>query len=240
MVARAVVSFLILAVVWSFGIPGRVDVGPEQPADAMGLPDALEAATPGRALEIDPGPHRAAIEPIEGVLYRRGPTRPGDAEAVERAAARLAHALLGAGGRRSRQAGLELMSFAARTSARGDAGYGLPSLVALRDDWENVRARVFARVAWMREARDDLDRIQEPPPPPLDPQADAVIAEAEETLRRLMLRGRHEAELLGEPRYDPEIGGGDDRVQIQAWVRFGERYRRQLGRAMAPVEWNGS
>jgi len=240
MVARAVVSFLILAVVWSFGIPGRVDVGPEQPADAMGLPDALEAATPGRALEIDPGPHRAAIEPIEGVLYRRGPTRPGDAEAVERAAARLAHALpdalLGAGGRRSRQAGLELMSFAARTSARGDSGYGPPSLVALRGDWESVRARVFARVAWMREASADLDRIQEPPPPPLDPRADAVIAEAEETLRQLMLRGRREAELLGEPRYDPEIEGGAGRVQIQAWVRFGERYRRQLDRAMAPVE----
>jgi hypothetical protein len=238
-VARAVVSFLILAFVWSVGIPKRVsvdpDADPERRADTMGLPEVFDAPEPGRSLEIDPAPHRAAIERIEDVLYRRGPTDFGDAEAVESEAARLADALLRTDRMRGRQAGLELMSFAGRTGARADAGYSLPSVVALRAEWETVRARVFAPAPWMRQASADLDRIQEPPPPPLDPRADAVIAEAEETLRRLMLSGQREAERLGEPIYDPDLPSRSDRGQIQAWYRFGERYRRQLADAMAPV-----
>ncbi|HKJ23186.1 MAG TPA: hypothetical protein VKB65_00085 [Myxococcota bacterium] len=240
MAARAIVAFLILACVWTFGIPARVavdpDADPERLADAMGLPEVFDAPAPSRSLEIDPAPYRGAIERVEDVLYRRGPTGYGDAEAVEAATARLAEALLRAEGLRGRQAGLELMGFAGRAGARADAGYTLPSIVALRSEWEVTRARVFAPATWMRRASADLDRIQEPPPPPLDPDADTAIVEAEAALRRLMLRGQREAERLGEPIYDPDVPGRSDRGQIRAWYRFGERYRRQLDDAMARVE----
>jgi hypothetical protein len=155
---------------------------------------------------------------------------------VESEALRLGQAILGSGGLRERQAGLALMGFAGGVGARSDAGYSLPSLVALRGEWEAVRARVFAPASWMRQAGADLDRIQEPPPPPLDPHADAVIARAEEDLSRLLLNGQRKAELLGEPVYDPDVPGRGDGGQIRAWYRFGERYRRQLAEAMAPVD----
>jgi len=240
MVARAVVSFLILAFVWTVGIPERVEVDPDADpdryADAMGVPEVFDPPSQTHAYGIDPSPHRALIERIENVLYRRGRTDYGDAEAVESAAARLAESLLRSEGLRGRQAGLVLTSFAGRVGARADSGYTLPSIVGMRSEWETVRGIVFRDAAWMRSAGADLDRVQEPPPEPPDPRTDAVIAEAEEALRRLMVRGLREAERLGEPIYDPDLPSRSDRGQIQAWARFAERFRRQLDDAMAPVE----
>ncbi|MBW2315308.1 MAG: hypothetical protein JRH10_14045 [Deltaproteobacteria bacterium] len=240
MVSRAVICFLILAFVWIVGIPARVDMDehsdPDRYADAMGVPEVFDSPAPGRNHDVDPAPHRTAIERVERVLYRRGPATFGDAAAVESACARLADELLEQEGLRGRQAGLLLMTFAGRVGARADSGYTLPSLVATRTEWEKVRAAVFRPAAWLRTAGADLDRIQEPPPPLPDPRADAVLTEAEAELRRLLLRGQREAERLGEPRYDPDRPAASDRAQIAAWHRFGERWRRQLGDAMAPVE----
>jgi hypothetical protein len=239
MVARAVVSFLVLAFVWTLGIPGRVDIDeswdPDRYADAMGVPEVFDPPSPDRAYDIDPTPHRGAIDRIEAVLYRRRPTSFGDAEAVESATVRLADAVLRSDGLLGRQAGLALMAFAGRIGARTDSGYTLPSVVAMRTEWETVRSSVFRSADWMRSAGPELDRIQEPPPPAPDPRTDAVLSEAEAELRRLMLRGQRAADRLGEPNYDPDLPQRSDRGQIQAWYRFGERWRRQLADAMAPV-----
>lgn len=240
MVARAAVSFLILAFVWTVGIPDRVAVDPgadpDRYADAMGVPEVFDPPSRAHVYGIDPAPHRALIERIESVLYRRGRTDFGDAEAVESATARLADSLLRNEGLRGRQAGLVLMSFAGRVGARTDSGYALPSIVGMRSEWETVRGIVFKPADWMRSASADLDRVQEPPPEPADPRTDAAIAEGEEALRRLMVLGQREAERLGEPIYDPDRPGRSDRGQIQAWYRFGERFRRQLHDALAPVD----
>jgi hypothetical protein len=240
MAVRAVVAFLILAAVWTLGLPQRVEVDeladPDAIADARGLPDPLDAPDPARRYAIDPAPHRAALEAVEDVLYRRGPSGYGDAGAVESGAVRLAHEVMASGGLAERQAGLELLAFAGRVGAEADAGYALPSLVRMREQWEPVRDAVFAPAPWLRTASADLDRIQDPPPEPMDPRTDAVLAEAEAELRRLMARGEREVELLGEPVYDPDVPSRSDGGQIRAWVRFGERWRRLLADAMAPVE----
>jgi hypothetical protein len=239
MVLRAVISFLTLALVWTFGIPGRVemdeDADPDRWADAMGIPEVFDEPTYSRAYGIDPAPHRAGIERIETILYRRGPTGFGDAEAVESGAARVADALLRTDGLRGREAGMLLLGFAGRVGARAGSGYTLPSVVGMREEWEALRASVFQPADWMRTADPQLDLVQEPPPPPLDPRADAVILEVESELRRLLASGQRQVERLGEPIYDPDVPGRSDQGQIAAWHRFGERWRRQLDDAVAPI-----
>lgn len=239
MALRAALSFLVLAAVWSFGIPDRPEPTRTQARDAFagaaGPPESLDPATPPRGYGIDPAPHRADIDRIETVLYRRGRSDFGDAGAVESAARRLADSILRSEGRRGREASLRVLGFAGVVGARADTGYRLPSLVAMRSDWETVRSIVFRPAGWMRRAGADLDRIQEPPPPAPDPDTDTAIADAERSLRRLRTYGEHQAELLGEPRYRPEAPGARGQGQIHAWHRFGERFRRQVAEATAPV-----
>jgi len=237
--ARAIVAFLILAAVWTVGLPDRVSMeppaDPERHADALGVPEVFDPPAPAGGHGLDPDPHRAAIERIEDVLYQRSPSGYGDAEAVESGVLRLAETILRDEGFRGRRAGQTLLGFAGRVGARTDAGYSVPSLVALREEWEAVRASVFAPADWMRAAGPGLDRIQDPPPPPMDPRADEAILAAEAELRSMIARGQREAEQLGEPRYDPDVPGWDDGGQIRAWYRFGEAWRRELDRALAPV-----
>jgi len=247
-VPRAVVAFLILAAVWTFGLPGRVTLDerpapgargehadPEAWADARGVPEPFDGPSEHTHFEIDPAPHRGAIGRVEDVLYKRSPTAYGDAEAVENGVRRLADDLMRAEGLLGRQAGLVLLGFAARTGARASTGYALPSLVDLREEWETVRASVFRPADWMRTAGPGLDRIQDPPPPPMDPRTDAVLAEAEGELRRLMLRGERRVERLGEPVYDPDVPGRSDGGQIRAWYAFAEAWREEIVAIMAPV-----
>jgi len=239
MVLRAVLSFLVLAAVWTFGIPDRVETStPEalgRHAGRATLPEPFEPTERPRAQGIDPEPQRVWIDPIEAVLYRRGPSDVGDAAAVESAAIRLADSILHTAGLRGREASLRVLGFARVVRARTEAGDSRPSLVAMRSDWEAVRSVVFRPASWMHRAGADLDRIQDPPPPAPDPRTDTVIAATERDLRRLLAYGEHEAELLGEPRYPSDAPGARGQGQILAWQRFGERWHRQIAEATAPV-----
>ncbi|NNL67303.1 MAG: hypothetical protein HKP30_13730, partial [Myxococcales bacterium] len=140
MVARLAFALLLVAMVWTTTRPATValdpDDSPDAWADAMGIPEVFEPAVPGPTAGIDPEPHRAGIERIEAILFRRSPAAYGDAGEVESALTRLADAVLRSDGWRGRQAGLDLLTFAGRVGARADSGYSLPSLVDLREEWE--------------------------------------------------------------------------------------------------------
>lgn len=241
MAVRIILALLLGAVVWAAARPARVAVDPDAShdpeawADAMDLPEPFDP--PRRTLRhgIDPTPHRAAIDRIEAVLYRRSPIGYGDAGTVEGEAIRLAGDLLGTDRMRGQRAGSELRRFAARVGGAADVGYVLPRLPDLRRDWEAVRASVFAPADWMRTASADLDRIQDPPPPSADPRTDAVLAEAARELERLLVRGQRDVERLGEPRYDPEVPSRTLSPQIRAWYDWGECWRTELIEVMAPV-----
>ncbi len=246
MIVRLFVALLAIAAVWTFAVPGTVDVDatndPEAYADAMGLPEPFETPRTDRRLGVDPTPHRAAIERIESILYRRGPAGFGDGDAVSSHAARLADAVMrdagsgNAGRLRAHQAGSVLFAFASRAGVESDAGYALPDLVALRGRWEAVRTRVFLPADWMRTASADLDHAQDPPPPAPDPRAPGALADATGELERLMARGRREVERLGEPRYDPEDPRHDAPGQVHAWTRWAEDWRVALHEATSPLD----
>jgi hypothetical protein len=235
---RLAFVFLAFVVAWSLWAPGRVDVverDPERFADARGVPEPFETPRPGAGLGLDPGPHRDALERVESVLYRRGPADYGDAGAVESAALGLAQEVMEAGGLVARRGGMEIMAFASRVGAAHDVGYAMPDLVRMRRDWETVRDRVFRPASWMRTAAPDLDRIQDPPPPPVDPRSRDALADATRELERLMARAHRDVERLGEPRYSMDLPGRGDGGQIRAWHEWGERWRRELLAATEPV-----
>jgi hypothetical protein len=243
-VLRLTVVLLLVAALWALGLPGRVALDPDAkaPARGTGLPpdpvvdEAFEPLRPERgSYGIHPAPHRAAIEAIEALLYRRAPAAPGDASAVETALARLADGLLAGEGLAGRQAAMEVLAFAGRVGARADVGYAHPSLVGLRREWEPLRARVFRSAPWLRAAAPDLDLVQEPPAAASDPRSDEALRAAAAGLERLLARGRREVERLGEPVRDPgapaHTGGG----QIRAWREWSARWRDELAGAMAPA-----
>lgn len=242
MVARVAFALLITALVWTASRPATVALDPHDSpdayADAMGIPEVFEPAVAMASLKIDPEPHRAGIERVEAILFRRSPADYGDAGAVESALARLADGVLRTDGFRGRQAGVDLLGLAGRIGARADSGYSLPSLVRFRREWQIVRNNVFRTADWMRTATPDLDGIQEPPAPPADPRSAEVLDEARRELARLLRRGRRDVERLGEPHYDPERTGPAVRrfsPQIRVWFDWSERWRGELFRAMRPV-----
>jgi len=240
MALRVTLALLLVAALWSLGLPGRVALEDATPplGDAAfpAFGESFEPVPLARgSYAVEPAPHREAIERVEALLYRRAPAAPGDASAVESAVARLAEALLASEGLAHRQAGMELLAFAARVGARDDVGYPPASLVDLRGEWETLRARIFRPAPWLRTAAPDLDRIQEPPAAAADPRSDEALRAAAGELERLLARGRREVERLGEPVYDIDTPGRADGGQIRAWHDWGARWREQLASAMAPV-----
>lgn len=240
--ARFVLAGLLCAGVWAATRPATVGLErATDPGDAAHPwaddRDAPFGAAPddppGGSWNIDPEPHRRAVERIEAVLYRRSPGGFGDADAAEGGSQRLANDLLRTDRLRGRRAGLELLAFASRIGARTDTGYVQIPLPELRHEWETVRSRVFRPAPWMRTADAELDRIQDPPPPPPDPRTTQVLADAARDLERLLARAERDVERLGEPVYDPDLPGRGDRGQIRAWYRWGERWREDLLHALA-------
>jgi len=235
---RAATRFLAAAAAWTLWSPATVDVAERDPdrwADAAGMPEVPDPPRSGASLGLDPEPHRAAIERMESVVYRRGPADFGDAEAVSGIASRLAQAVMGERSLAAHRAGTELLALAARAGAAADVGYAMPDLPGLRREWEAVRDRVFRPAPWMRRAAPELDRLQDPPPPPPDPRTRGAVADATRDLERLMARGLRDAERLGEPRYDPDRPGTVGDHQIRAWYEWGERWRQELRAATAPL-----
>ncbi len=245
--ARMVMTVLAVAVLWMATdfVESRVTsrLGVPQPGIEPGPVDrpSPSAAGPRRTAEssgpIDPGPHRAAIETIESELFRI-PDAHDDGfrdRGVSGALHDLATALLRVPGI-GRQAGVDVLSFSSRIGSQQDAGYRQLDLAGLRRDWEQIRARWFQPADWMARSTPGLARRQRPPPPTMDPATREAIEDVLADLDRRIARAKRDVEGLGEPRYDPDAPGRSDGGQIRQWYQWGERWRRDLGRTLRPVQ----
>ncbi len=194
-------------------------------AGACSLPPA---GTPHKLAEdgsaVDPERYRRQIEPIERLVFTDGPLDDADRAALARRMATLADLLREKETRApapelARELGIlaKLVSVTDPAKPRQDT--------PLREQWQRIRASLFADASWFAFSPADLARGPEPPPvrPATAPPAD--VAAIRTVLARVEAQvqvARSEVESLGEPRFDAATGF--DPAQREAWSAWAARW----------------
>lgn len=180
---------------------------------------------------FDPNEHRAQIEAVEAILYKRGPADHSDVDRATSSLVALHESVLSrqtGATKRSRAHALLLMTSQASFT---DVGYSSPDLSPLRERWEEVRMELFGPADWYRESTADVERAQAHPEPEIDPGRVYELSRVIDRLEDLIAVGRMECEELGEPVYEPGRVGYDGEVQIQQWNQFYRDWDERLSSA---------
>ncbi len=124
----------------------------------------------GSSERLDAELHRDSIRAVESVLYRSTPPEVGDGDRVSDALLRLAESLAPAGAPFvARQRVLRLYDLIGLASGMEDAGYALPDLGLLRNEWERQRDALFAPAPWFGRSGAPLVAAQTSRPAAVDP-----------------------------------------------------------------------
>lgn len=202
-----------------------------------------DAAEPAAAADhrMDAEPLRVEIENLESILYNPSPsdfsTAPRAAKAAFKLSARIQEFEKGLSGM-FHNSSMKIFAFAGSVGLEEDAGYTLMSLEATRHRWEKVRGEVFQTAPWFRSSAASLDQEQKPKPPEIDPEMVATLRSFASDLQLLIVKGRPEAEAIGEPYVDAAERSVEMRRLGQQWNRWARAWMDdldRLGSRMPPV-----
>lgn len=107
---------------------------------------------------LDPTPYRSEITAVEDILYRGDPLTQADVGQIVMRVMRLHQKVVATEVHPiAKERGHRLLFLAQRADS-GGTGYTAPELKSIRDDWERVRAEVFAQAGWFRSASAAVQR----------------------------------------------------------------------------------
>jgi hypothetical protein len=136
----------------------------------------------------------------------------------------------------------EILYLASRADMTG-GGYALPDLRPIRNDWERIRADVFAPADWFQSGGADVDAAQRRPVPTVTDQQVYELTRVIERLEELIADGRDDCDDLGEPQYNLEAPGLAGRAQIARWNIWAREWSDDIdhvaGFLPRPPPWDG-
>jgi hypothetical protein len=206
---------------------------PEVLARLAAVPTAPEDAAGG----IDPTPYRAAIETIEGVLYRPAPPDAGSAGVLAGTAHVLGERLYtDLGPLRGREALVRLVDFA--TGVDTEAGYAAPDVQAARASWEALRGELFQPAPWFRATSAALVAAQRPAAPRASRAELGALEGFAAAIEQLAAGGRDALLRHGEQLVDAAEGSREERALVGRWTNYARDWDARvadLAREMPPA-----